>query len=177
MNCERANEALMLDLYGEAGETDAAALKEHLANCAACRRAAEASREALAEFRREPSPRPSRETVEAVLAAAQSRPSFGGVFALWRPALWRAVAVVVIALTASFAIKFWPRTPVPLAGERASVATQSAATETSWDAESVAVSEHIRLAQADVAIGSSLDNRIAGLRDALSELRNGSDGF
>ena len=35
----------------------------------------------------------------------------------------------------------------------------------------------IRLAQADVAIGSSLDNRIAGLRDALSELRNGSDGF
>ena len=82
-----------------------------------------------------------------------------------------------MALTASFALKFWPHTPVPLAGERASVATQAAATETSWDAESVAVSEHIRLAQADVAIGSSLDNRIAGLRDALSELRNGSDGF
>ena len=115
--------------------------------------------------------------VEAVLAAAQPRPRFAGVFVLWRPALWRAAAVVVIALTASFAIKFWPRTPVPLAGERASVATQAAATETSWDAESVAVSEHIRLAQADVAIGSSLDNRIAGLRDALSELRNGSDGF
>ena len=40
MNCERANEVLMLDLYGEAGEADAAALKAHLAGCAACRRAA-----------------------------------------------------------------------------------------------------------------------------------------
>ena len=60
MNCERANEVLMLDLYGEAGEADAAALKAHLAGCAACRRAAEASREALVEFRREPSRRPSR---------------------------------------------------------------------------------------------------------------------
>ena len=177
MNCERANEVLMLDLYGEASASDAAELKTHLAGCAACQRTAKASREPLAEFRREPAPRPSRETVEAVLAAALSRRRFTSVFALWRPALWRAAAGVAIALVAFAVVKFWPPTPTQMAGERPSVATQAVATETSWDAESTALSEHIQLAQADVVIGSSLDSRMTGLRDALSELRKGSDGF
>ena len=177
MNCERANEVLTLDLYGEASASDAAELKAHLAGCAACQRAAEASREALAAFRRESAPRPSRETVEAVLAAALSQPRFTSVFALWSPALWQAAAGAAIALVAFATFKFWPLTPTQMVGERPSATTQAVATETSWDAESTALSEHIQLAQADVAIGSSLDSRMTGLRDALSELRKGSDGF
>ncbi len=177
MNCERANELLVLELYGETDPADAAELKAHLADCAACRRAVEASRGALEQFRREPSPRPSRETVEAVLAAAQPRLRFAGILAQLRPALWQTAAVVAIALTVSVAIKFWPRTPAQLVAENSSAVTQAAATETSWDADSAALSEHIHLAQADVSIGSSLDNRIAGLREALSDLRDGSSSF
>ena len=177
MNCEQANEVLMLDLYGEAAAADVAELKTHLAGCAACRRAAEASREALVEFSSEATPRPSRETVEVVLAFAQPRPFLGGIFAQLRPALWQAAAVVAIALTVSVAVKFWPQSPVQLAAETSSAVTQPATTETSWDTDSAALSEHIRLAQADVAIGSSLDNRISGLRDALSDLHAGSSSF
>ncbi|MCX6910689.1 MAG: zf-HC2 domain-containing protein [Verrucomicrobia bacterium] len=177
MNCERANEVLMLDLYGEADTADAAELKAHLAGCAACRRAAKASRVALAEFRREAAPRPSRETVEAVLAAAQPRPRLASLFAQLRPALWQAAAVVAVALTASVAIKFWPQPPEQLAAANKATMTQAADADTSWDADSAALSDRLHLAQADVAIGSSLDNRIAGLRDALSELRGGSDRF
>jgi predicted anti-sigma-YlaC factor YlaD len=177
VNCEQANEVLMLDLYGEAAAADVVELRAHLAGCAACRRAAEASREALAEFRREPALRPARETIESVLAAAQPRPRFAGLFVLARPAVWQATAVVMIALAASVAIQYWPHTTAPTAGESAAVTAQAAATETSWDTESAQLSEHIRLAQADVTLGSSLDNRITGLRDALTELRKGSDGF
>lgn len=177
MNCERANEVLMLDLYGEADAADAAELKAHLAGCAACRRATEASRVALVEFRRTPSPRPSRDTIETVLATAQPRPRLAGLFAQLRPALWQAAAVVAVALTAAVAVKFWPQPPTQLIAENSSTMTQAADAETSWDANSAALSDRLRLAQADVAIGSSLDNRITGLRDALSELRSGSDRF
>jgi len=177
VNCERANEVLTLDLYGEAAAADAAELKAHLAGCAACRRAAEATREVLAEFRRPPSPQPSRDTVEAVLAAAQPRPRFAGIFAQLRPALWQAAVVVAVALTASVAIKFWPQPPAQLGAGNSFATTQAADADTSWDADSAALSDRLHLAQADVAIGSSLDNRITGLRDALSELRSGSDRF
>ena len=37
MNCERANELMVLELYGEADGGDAAELKAHLAGCAECR--------------------------------------------------------------------------------------------------------------------------------------------
>lgn len=177
MNCERANEVMMLDLYGEAAAADVADLKAHLAGCATCRRAAEASPAALEVFRREPSPRLSRETLEAVLAAAQPRPRFAGLFARLRPALWQAAAVVAVALMASIAVKFWPQPAGPGAAGSPWVATLIDAAETSWDADSTALSDQIRLAQADVAIGSSLDNRMAGLRDALNELRGDSDRF
>ncbi len=177
MNCEQANEMLMLDLYGEAAAADAAELKAHLAACATCRRVAGVSRVALTEFRREPSPRPSRETVETVLAAAQPRTRFAGIFAQLRPVLWQAAAVVAIALIVSIAVKFWPQSSIQLAAENSAAATQAAITETSWDADSAALSDRIRLAQADVNIGSSLDSRISGLRDALSDLRAGSGSF
>jgi len=177
VNCKQANEVLMLDLYGEASETDVAELRSHLAGCAPCRQAAEASRAALTEFRREPTPRPSRDTVEAVLAAAQPRPRLIGFFAQLRPALWQAVAVTAVALAVSVAVRFWPQAPVQLAAENSHTATQTAATETSWDADSAALSEHIQLAQADATISSSLDNRISGLRVALNDLRDGSTGF
>ena len=177
MNCERANEVLMLDLYGEAVAADVAGLKSHLAGCDACRRAAEGSRQAIQTFRRETTPQPSRETTEAVIAAAQPGPRFAVIFAQLRPALWQAAAVVVVALALSFAIKSWQRTPAPLAAGNSPAVAEAVTTGTSWDAESTALSERLRLAQADTAIGSSLDNRMAGLREALGELRTGSDRF
>ena len=176
MNCEQANEMLTLDLYGEAGEADVAALKAHLAGCPACRRAAEATRAALAEFRRQPSPQPSRDTVEAVLATAQRRPLLAGLFAQLRPALWQAVAVMAVALVVSVAVRFWPQASDQQTAGASPAATQLAA-ETSWDDDSAALSARIQLARADVAIGSSLDNRITSLRDALSDLRAGSSSF
>jgi predicted anti-sigma-YlaC factor YlaD len=167
---------MMLDLYGEAGAADAAELKAHLAGCGACRHAAEASRAAMEEFRNEPSPRPSRETIEAVIETAQPRPGFAGFFAQLRPALWQAAAVVAVALIVSVAVRFWPQPPAQLADANPPAA-QVADADTLWDADSAALSDRIRLAQADTAIGSPLDNRMAGLRDALSELRNGSSSF
>ncbi|MBI5688367.1 MAG: zf-HC2 domain-containing protein [Verrucomicrobia bacterium] len=167
----------MLDLYGEATAADVVELKAHLAGCATCRRIAETSRAALVEFRREATPRPSRKTVEAVLVAAQPRPRLAGIFAQLHPALWQAAAVVAVALIVSVAVRFWPQSPIQLAAETSLTATQAAATETSWDANSAALSDRIRLAQADVSIGSSLDSRISGLRDALSDLRAGSGSF
>jgi predicted anti-sigma-YlaC factor YlaD len=176
VNCEQANETLTLDLYGEAGEADVAALKAHLAGCPACRRVAEATRAALVEFRRQPSSQPSRDTIEAVIEAAHRRPIFAGFFAQLRPVLWQAATVMAVALIVSVAIRFWPQTPVQHT-TRVSPAAAQLAAETSWDDDSAALADRIQLARADVTIGSSLDNRITGLRDALSDLRAGSTSF
>ena len=111
------------------------------------------------------------------MSAAQSRPEFAGLFAWMRPALWQTAAVVAIALLASTAVRFWPHTSVQLAHELQVAEATATASETSWDTASSSLSEHIQLAQADAAIGSSLDNRITGLRDALMDLRNRSEGF
>ncbi|MCX7825735.1 MAG: zf-HC2 domain-containing protein, partial [Verrucomicrobiae bacterium] len=112
MTCERANELMTLRLYDETTAAETVELEAHLTLCAECRRAAEASRAALEEFRREPSPQPSRDTISAVLEAARRRPRLWEVFGRLRPALWQAAAVVLIALTVSVAVKFWPHQTV-----------------------------------------------------------------
>lgn len=173
MNCERSNELMILDLYGEASAAESAELKEHLAGCAECRRVAEVSRGLLEEFRAEPTPRPSRETIDAVLESAQPRPGLREIFFRLRPALWQAAAVVVIALVASVAIKFWPHAPTPALVAQ----TQPAETETAWESSTSNLSERIHVASADASFDSSLDYRITSLRDAVAQYRSDSERF
>ncbi|MBI5397143.1 MAG: zf-HC2 domain-containing protein [Verrucomicrobia bacterium] len=174
MNCERANELMVLELYGEAGAADAAELKSHLAACAACRQAAEATRAALEEFRRELAPQPSREAVERILEAAQPRPGILELLRRLRPALLQAAAVVVIALGISFTIKFWPQRPaVPTPTAVASATEASPDSDSAWSANIESVVERIRLAKAGAGFDASLDYRIASLHDTLTS--SGSD--
>lgn len=171
MNCERANELMALELYGEADAAGAAELKAHLAGCAACREAVLASRTALDAFRREPAPQPLRETLERILAAAQPRPGIFELLRRLRPALLQATAVVVIAMAGSFAIKLWPRNPaVPNATAVASAA--SADSDSAWSASVEALAERVCLAKAGGGFGTSLDYRIASLHDTLTSSRS-----
>jgi predicted anti-sigma-YlaC factor YlaD len=178
MNCERANELMMLRLYGETTAAEAVELEAHLTLCVECRRAAEASRAALEEFRREPSPQPSRDAIGAILEAAQPRPRLWEVFGRLRPALWQAAAVVLIALTVSVAVKFWPRqTTSPASTAVTAAASAAVESEAAWESQVGALSERIQLAQANATFDSSLDYRIAGLRDTLARSRGDSDRF
>jgi anti-sigma factor RsiW len=169
MNCERANELMVMELYGEASDTDTVALKAHLAGCAACRQAAEATRAALDEFRRAAAPQPSRESVERILEAAQPRPGIFELLRRLRPALLQAAAVVVIALAGSFAIQFWPQRQVATAVAAAEAA--SADSDSAWSASVEAIAERICRAKAGGGFGASLDYRIASLHDTLTSSR------
>jgi anti-sigma factor RsiW len=169
MNCERANELMVLELYGEADAAGAAELKAHLAGCAACRQAAETTRAALDEFRREPTPTPSHETIQQVLDAAEPRPGIFELLRRLRPALLQAAAVVVIALSASFAIKFWPENQAALATTAvASTSATSPDSDSAWSTSVEALAERICLAKAGGGFGASLDYRIASLHDTLT---------
>lgn len=161
---------MVLELYGEADAAGAAELKAHLAGCAACRRTAEATRASLDEFRREPAPQPSRETVESILEAAQPRPGIFELLRRLRPALLQAAAVVVIALAGSFAIQFLPQKQTAPA-----VATAGAASidsDSAWSASVEAIAERICQAKSGGGFGTSLDYRIASLRDTLTSPRS-----
>jgi len=178
MNCERANELMMLNLYGETTAAEAVELEAHLTLCVKCRHAAEAARRSLEEFRRAPSPQPSRETINAILEAAQPRPRLWEVFGRLRPALWQAAAVVLIALTVSVAVRFWPsQTASPASTTLTAVAKAVVESEAAWESQVDALSERIQLAQANATFDSSLDYRIAGLRDTLTQSRGDSDRF
>lgn len=176
MNCERANELMMLHLYGETTAAEAVELEAHLTLCVECRRAAEAAHASLQEFRREPSPQPSREAISAILEAAQPRPRLWEVFGRLRPALWQAAAVVLVALSVSVAVKFWPRQTVPPVSTAVAV-SPAVESEAAWESQVGALSERIQLAQANATFDSSLDYRIAGLRDTLAQSRGDSDRF
>jgi anti-sigma factor RsiW len=169
VNCTRANELMVLELYGEADGAEAAELKAHLAACTECRQAAEATRIALDEFRREPTPQPSRETVERILEAAQPRPGIFELLRRLRPALLQAAAVVVIALSASFAIKFWPEKQAVSPTTTVSSATATSPdSDSAWSTSVEELAERICLAKAGGGFGTSLDYRIASLHDTLT---------
>ncbi len=170
MNCERANELMVLELYGEADAAGAAELKAHLAGCAACRQAAEATRAALDEFRREPTPKPSHETIQQVLDAAEPRPGIFELLRRLRPVLLQAAAVVVIALAGSFAIKFWPQKQA--APAVAATAAASADSDSAWSTSAEAIAERIWQAKAGGGFGASLDYRIASLHGTLTSPRS-----
>jgi len=178
MKCERANELMMLNLYGEATAAEAVELEAHLTLCVECRHAAETSRAALEASRREPMPQPSRETIRAILEAAQPRPRLCEVFGRLRPALWQAEAVVLIALTVSVAVKFWSsQTTSPVSTTVTTVASAAVESEAAWESQVGALSERVQLAQANATFDSSLDYRIAGLRDTLAQSRGDLDQF
>lgn len=169
MNCERANELMVLEIYGEADTAGAAELKAHLAGCAECRQAAEATRTALEEFRREPTPQPSHETIQRILDAAEPRPGIFELLRRLRPALLQAAAVVVIALAGSFAIKLWPQKPGETAVTMVASTTAAAAdSDSAWSASVEAIAERICQAKAGSGFGASLDYQIASLHDTLT---------
>ena len=180
MNCERANEVLMLDLYGEAAASDSAELHAHLAECSECRHAAEATRSALKEFRRAPEPHPSREIVATIIEEAQPRPRLLEIFLRLRPAFLQAVAVVFIAAALSAAIKFWPQKTSPTVAVAVNTAGSTNTVtdaDVAWNSDVTSLANRIRLAQSDSGFGTSVDNRISALRDTLEFSRGDSLSF
>jgi anti-sigma factor RsiW len=113
MNCRKARKQLLLDDAGDLPASEEAALRRHVATCAACRRY-EAS---LADLRgqyaaEETAPATPSPTLQAILAAARE-PSVGAALPLadhrrplWQAAAWIAAAVLV---PAAAAFVLWPR--------------------------------------------------------------------